>query len=170
MAEIITHAFVSAKSDSPDTTLVSASEWNDGHIFSGGINGQVLVYDNTQPNNIRWTDGAKRYGNTYIVTGSTPSPIVDVAQVNIVAASPSIMFALINIEAYTSTGAVNALVDCQVDNVSIGSLNIASGQLSAALTFIAQITAASHTVAITITAAANILTGIFYCNYFTFGN
>jgi len=73
MAEFITHPFVSAKSDSPDSTLVSANEWNDGHILSGGINGQILVYDSTQPNNMKWIDGGKSLSNTY-TAGAVGSP------------------------------------------------------------------------------------------------
>lgn len=51
------HKFVSAKDESPDPTLVSVNEWNQEHVFSGGVNGQVLIYDDTMTDNVSWTSG-----------------------------------------------------------------------------------------------------------------
>lgn len=54
MANIIKHKFVSAKSQSPDNTLVSKNEWNDEHAFAGGSNGQYLKRDSTQTDGAIW--------------------------------------------------------------------------------------------------------------------
>jgi hypothetical protein len=46
MADVsITHAKVSAKSDTADTTLVQPSDWNDGHAMSGGTHGDIPLRD-----------------------------------------------------------------------------------------------------------------------------
>lgn len=48
MADTLHHRFVSAKAQSPDTTIVSKNEWNDTHQFDGGTNGEYIQYDDTQ--------------------------------------------------------------------------------------------------------------------------
>jgi hypothetical protein len=45
MANVLKHRFVSPKTDGGDTTQVQASNWNDGHLFTGGTTGDVLVRD-----------------------------------------------------------------------------------------------------------------------------
>ena len=52
MANIVKHKFVSAKTDSSDTSLVRKTEWNDEHAFAGGNKGALLVRDTAE------TDGA----------------------------------------------------------------------------------------------------------------
>ena len=42
--------------DSPNTNLTRPVNWNDEHVFTGGQNGQVLIYDNSQSDNGRWVD------------------------------------------------------------------------------------------------------------------
>jgi hypothetical protein len=39
------HRFRSGKADGPDATQVQPSNWNDGHVFTGGATGQTLVRD-----------------------------------------------------------------------------------------------------------------------------
>ncbi len=106
MSESITHVFVSSKSDSPDTTLVSASEWNDGHVFGGGINGQVLIYDNTQPNNMRWTDNVQLVLDVQSIANPTVSPYVQALELNIVTNSPVSIFVIVSYVSITTVGAV----------------------------------------------------------------
>lgn len=45
MANLVKHRFVSAKSDGPDVTQVQPTNWNDGHVFTGGNAGDVLTRD-----------------------------------------------------------------------------------------------------------------------------
>jgi len=47
----LVHAFVSAVADLTGS-LVKPSDWNHGHTFQGGTNGDLLTYDNTQTDNI----------------------------------------------------------------------------------------------------------------------
>jgi hypothetical protein len=73
MAEILTHTFVSAKAESPDPSLVSAHEWNDGHTFAGGSNGQVLSFDSTKGKSITWIDGVRTLtGANSTISGTSP--------------------------------------------------------------------------------------------------
>ncbi len=51
-AVVLKHAFVSAKSDGPDTTLVRPSNWNAGIKVTGGADGQKFIRDSAA------TDGA----------------------------------------------------------------------------------------------------------------
>lgn len=92
MAEVeINHAFVSLKADSPDPSLVSASEWNARLNIGGGSNGQTVVRDASQPHGARWTQGVsvQRTTGTYggggtsslslasmVVTLQTPGTII----------------------------------------------------------------------------------------------
>jgi hypothetical protein len=43
MSNVLTHRFVSPQLDGPDTSQVQPSAWNEGHQFSGGTDGQMLV-------------------------------------------------------------------------------------------------------------------------------
>jgi hypothetical protein len=71
----VKHRFVSAKPDSGDTSVVRPqADWNDGHVLSGGTNGQMLVRDDTQTDGWRWENPA-----------GTPStlPTLDVAALTV---------------------------------------------------------------------------------------
>lgn len=58
MAEVqIAHAFVSAKADSPDPTLVSSSEWNDYLHFINGNDAQMLLRATTTNTGAVWAEG-----------------------------------------------------------------------------------------------------------------
>lgn len=156
MAEIITHAFVSAKSDSPDTTLVSASEWNDGHVLSGGINGQILLFDNTEANNNRWTDGPSTYGIPYVMGGTSNSPLEEVAEQTVVCNSPCLFIAFYEVTLYTSTGAATALFQPIVDGAVHGSgVTIPSSGIMTHVAF-GLLAAGTHTISMTITTTGNV--------------
>jgi hypothetical protein len=43
MANVLKHRFASAKADGGDATQVQPSNWNDGHLFTGGTEGDVLT-------------------------------------------------------------------------------------------------------------------------------
>jgi hypothetical protein len=45
MSNLLVHPFASAKSDTADATLVQPSNWNDGHKFTGGAHGNVMMRD-----------------------------------------------------------------------------------------------------------------------------
>jgi len=58
MAELlINHAFVSAKPDSPDTSLVSSSEWNAPLVATGGQSGQIVTRDTTVAHGVSLIEG-----------------------------------------------------------------------------------------------------------------
>jgi len=156
MAEIITHSFVSAKTQSPDTTLVSKNEWNDGHVLSGGANGQILVYDNTQDNNMKWVDGANSYTGG-ASTGAVASPLNTATLVTIIAASNSIVQLNPDLACTTSGGAVYTL-DIKLNGSTILTIsNIASGvQFTYPYSF--AITPGTYTLSATLTASAGTFT------------
>jgi hypothetical protein len=131
MAEIITHPFVSAKTNSPDPTLVSSNAWNDGHTFSGGINGQVLVYDDTMPNNMRWTDGASGLVPANVVI---PNGLTSPQNNYITLAFNTNSNCVLNLAVFftaTTTGGVDSFYSVSVDGVlMIGGQNVPSGSTS----------------------------------------
>lgn len=45
MSNVLKHRFVSAKTDGADPTQIQPSNWNDGHVFTGGNAGEYLVRD-----------------------------------------------------------------------------------------------------------------------------
>jgi hypothetical protein len=49
MSKTLDHRFRSSKADGPDPTQVQPSAWNDGHQFTGGANGNVLIRDTADP-------------------------------------------------------------------------------------------------------------------------
>jgi hypothetical protein len=159
MADIILHAFVSAKSDSPDDTLIRASSWNDGHIFSGGINGQHLVYDNTQVNNMRWVDGEFTGNNLYTISGTVASPINDIADVDFTTNSPVKYTHVVILDQVTTTGGVLIVVAFNADGGPVHSYGINSASKAQSLTIIGTFpTAGSHSVSVSLS-ASNTFTG-----------
>lgn len=72
MADILTHSFTSTKPDSLDPSVISATDWNDGHKFIGGTNGQLLVADSTQLKGVKWVDGVVTLNNAVSVSGASP--------------------------------------------------------------------------------------------------
>lgn len=120
MVDFIRHNFVSAKADSADSTLVSSSEWNDGHIIDGGINGQVLIYDNTQPNNMRWADGARGYTAIIAIPNGTTSPQPNFLTIAFTSNSPVVLNYSVYFNAF-ATGAASSGFATYVDGApSIG--------------------------------------------------
>jgi len=63
MADVLKHRFISGKPDGPDATQVQPSHWNDGHAFTGGILGDSLIRDPTDPTyGVKW--GPPNLNNT----------------------------------------------------------------------------------------------------------
>jgi hypothetical protein len=155
MAEEITHVFISAKSDSPDTTLVSSSEWNDGHVFGGGINGQHLIYDNTQPNNVRWTNGIVSGENTANITGT--SPVTAAAPVIITVNGPAFVIFTLRIDSYAATGNATGTFQPTVAGVPVDTVVVVSPQtVIIAVPRTTVIAAGAHTFAVNIATAGNV--------------
>lgn len=71
MADVlVNHAFVSLKSDGPDTTFVRPSNWNANLKFSGGLDGDALVRDSGAPDGASWQPGVP-VGSVSAYAGAT---------------------------------------------------------------------------------------------------
>lgn len=70
MANIVKHRFVSAKTNGPDATQIQPSNWNDGHLFTGGAADDLLTRDPTDA-----TFGAKWGPGITVITDTSPSGI-----------------------------------------------------------------------------------------------
>ena len=119
MAEVeITNAFVSAKADSADGTLVSSGEWNDKLKIGGGSDGQIFARDSAQAHGGRWTDGPAITTNTDTYAGSSPSPALCAR--TIVFATNAVVFLIVGVKAITSGGG-QLTVALRRDTVNISS-------------------------------------------------
>lgn len=56
MSNTLLHKKVNSFGDSPNTNLTRPFEWNQEHIFTGGVNGQLLEFDNTKSDNVKWAN------------------------------------------------------------------------------------------------------------------
>ena len=55
MASLLFHRFVSPKANGSDGTQVQPSNWNDGHRFTGGAAGDVIIRDPTDATyGVKW--------------------------------------------------------------------------------------------------------------------
>jgi|SRR5215510_6454532 len=109
MADVlVNHAFVTAKADSPDPTLVSASEWNAAEVFSGGVLGQLVKRDTGSIQGATYIDGPNVHvgGGTY--SGASPSPAL--AAVVLTMATASLVMIAVNANVVLSTGNTYTLV------------------------------------------------------------
>lgn len=78
MSNVAIHSFVSAKADGSDATKVQPSNWNAGHQFQGGANGNLLMRDTSDATygagwtSLVWDDAALilKFGGT---TASFPA-------------------------------------------------------------------------------------------------
>jgi hypothetical protein len=122
----IKHAFVSAKVDSSDNSLVSSSEWNAPLLFTGGDNGAVALRDPTKPSGARW-------GQPTYVNGSTisnyvgPSPSPPVGAVNVTVQDHAVALIMPTIACTVSTG-VDAVytVTIRRNGINIGAFFFAA--------------------------------------------
>jgi hypothetical protein len=70
----VKHAFVSTKPDSPDSSLVSSSEWNASELFSGGVQGDTIARDSGSATGASWVSGVRAQSDSDTHTGASPSP------------------------------------------------------------------------------------------------
>jgi hypothetical protein len=103
----INHAFVSAKPNSADGTIVSSNAWNADLIVGGGANGNMPARNSASATGATWVDGPRISTNSGSYSGASPSgalaPIVLTHNSN-----TNILF-IGNVTAITSGGAA-----CQV--------------------------------------------------------
>lgn len=151
----IKHAFVSPKSDGPDTTLVRPSNWNDGLVYAGGINGQILAYDNTQDNNMRWTEGVKSYVSSTGIANPTASPYTNIGTVNLSLTSPVLALAFFDTQVLV-TGSANYTAELILDGSAIA---VVSGLLHATFNSLIQpfgLAVGAHSVYARLTSVGNV--------------
>lgn len=152
----ILHKFVSAKADSPDPTLVSASEWNEAHVMSGGLNGQRLVFDNTQPNNFRWVDGLREYNAAQVFSVSTATPLNNLAVINFTLTTPAVVLYSYSNSAFASVGNAQGLLRYYVDNVEQGQDTILSPNGNFSRTVTRTLNAGAHSFHLGLTTSGNV--------------
>lgn len=115
---LLNHAFVSAKVDASDQSLVSANEWNAALLIAGGVDGQALLRDSSKPTGGRWTDGPGITTNTDTYSGSSPSPALCAR--TIVFTTSAVIFLIVGTKAITSAGG-QLTVALRRDGVNIAS-------------------------------------------------
>lgn len=143
----IYHKFISPKEDSTDNNLVSSSEWNDAHTLIGGENGQRIIYDITQSNNFRFTDGAGVLSQQQVISTPTPSPITNIANINFLANSPTLVFGVCNIAFFITASGSSATFELMIDSPSFifatGICNSGAGSTISTTSIVGTITLAS---------------------------
>jgi hypothetical protein len=103
VAVLVNHAFVSAKPDSPDGTIVSASEWNASALMTAGNQGQLVARDGGSVTGATYVDGSGVQINSGTYSGSSPS--TDLAQLLVTNNTPANILLIATIAAVTSGGA-----------------------------------------------------------------
>lgn len=154
----ILHSFVSAKSNGPDTTLVRPSDWNDGHALAGGINGQIIMYDNTQDNNIAWVDGPSLQSGS-ASSGATGSPYNTSTLVTLNPTGNAIAILMPNLYVITSGGASYTF---ELKSNSVTILNIVTVNSGAQFGYphAFNFAAGSKALSVTLTASSGTFTSI----------
>jgi len=108
MAEgFITHAFISAKADSPDTSLVSSSEWNDNHVIGGGVNSQILTRDTSTVHGASWINAPLIQTASGTYSGGNLSAAL--APITVVTNSNAILLIIVSGSATLATGTTATL-------------------------------------------------------------
>lgn len=67
MANTTKHRFASAKIQGPDPTIIGPNEWNDEHVFTGGVDGQALVRDSAASDGVSWGAAASGGGPSQLL-------------------------------------------------------------------------------------------------------
>lgn len=133
---LINHNFVSAKPDSPDSTIVSAGEWNDVLEVSGGVTGDMILRDVASATGARLVHGPAVGSVGGVYSGASPSGALAPFLVTLSTAGSVILAS--NVAAVTSTGAV-CTASIRRNGVVIGTFSVAgTGVLSTNVTVFAE--------------------------------
>jgi len=77
MSNVLKHRFTSPKLDGSDATQVQPSAWNEGHQFSGGTDGQMLVRSTADATyGAAWATVAQPQVWTFVDTVLQPAPTI----------------------------------------------------------------------------------------------
>jgi hypothetical protein len=60
MPDFVKHSFTSSKADGADTTLVRPSNWNDGHVYTGGSDHFLWRRNSADADGADWVDPEKQ--------------------------------------------------------------------------------------------------------------
>ncbi len=144
MAEILAHTFVSGKSDSADGTIVSSGEWNDGHSFASGVDGQLLMRDSSQGKGAKWVDGplVQRISDAFTGNVGTTTPL---SSVNVSFSSNGYILLIASLLCTLASGTAGIV------SIRRNSVAISTGAFLANSTFIVPFTALAVEVAGTYT-------------------
>jgi hypothetical protein len=129
-------------------------------LFQGGVNGQVLIYDNTQPNNIRWTEGIKKGTNVASILSSTPTPLINQAPLTFNLAYDCVGLGIFFVGSFTTVGDAAGTFIYRVNDENDYTPVIPSGTLSSSFTTDLTLPAGTHTmdIDIIVSGGVNILT------------
>lgn len=77
---MLRHLFVSTASDGPDASKLRPSNWNAEHVFTGGVDGNILVRDSVVPEGASWKGVLQlSFGGATL----TPQVAGDVVSINV---------------------------------------------------------------------------------------
>jgi hypothetical protein len=72
MSGTLLHKSLSAKPDTPDTSLIGSGKWGEEHVFAGGSGTKLLQWDAAESDKVSWTDSPTMLNPTMVnptVTG-----------------------------------------------------------------------------------------------------
>lgn len=98
---LINNAFVSAKPDSTDQTLVSSDEWNASLKVTGGVSGNMILRDTSSVTGARMVEGPRTTDVPSTYSGASPS--ADLGTTVITTGSNIKILLFVNVTVLTST-------------------------------------------------------------------
>lgn len=148
MSEVnINHAFISAKPESLDDTIVSKNEWNADEIISGGADGQLVARDSSSSTGGSYVAGPLRATGTGTYSGASPSGAL--APVNVTFSTSVVVMLCVNAVAVLSAGGTFT-VNLRRDGSGFRTRAYFGGGAYAGAVDVFEETAGSHTYDVTI--------------------
>lgn len=159
MAEAVQvrHAFVLSKTDSPDPTIVSSSEWNAAELFTGGGHGQILTRDGTSLTGASYINKPVMTGFVGSHAGVSPSPPLCVTNVIIEGLSYALVTTTVN--AVTSGGAAVS-IGVYVNDILHQTIQAPGSGFSASGTFVLLLNPSGYTYKAIATAVSGTFTSL----------
>jgi hypothetical protein len=152
---IITNPFVSTKPDSPDSSIVSSSEWNAAQFVSGGLQGQLFARNAGSLTGASYVDGAKINFANATYSGATPSP--ELCSITLTFNSTVFLMVIAALSAVTS-GAANVVVAVKRDGATVDQFTIGGTGLATSYPFVIGESPGTHIYTISIAAVSGTFT------------
>jgi hypothetical protein len=151
---IILPPFISTKPDSPDSSIVSSSEWNAARLISGGLQGQLMARSSGSLTGASYVDGAKINLSSASYSGASPADVTSL----VITFTTTVQLMLVYHATAVTSGSANVLVSLKRDGAVVDTFTIDGIGHGASAPFVIGESPSTHTYTVALTAVSGTFT------------